>query len=101
MIVRSILALAISTTLLLSVCFSQTKSATEEEAGGQPFQATEVKPIFCGCRTLRFLKGAGFDVAVRPFLCSPLAQLHPRNVVALAGSFTFDHRDGHLPRSQK
>ena len=31
MIVRSILALAISTTLLLSVCFSQTKSATEEE----------------------------------------------------------------------
>jgi hypothetical protein len=31
MIVRSILALAISTTLLLAVCFSQTKSATEEE----------------------------------------------------------------------
>ena len=31
MIVRSILGLAISTTLLLSVCFSQTKSATEEE----------------------------------------------------------------------
>jgi hypothetical protein len=31
MIVRSILALAISTTLLLSVCFSQTKSATEDE----------------------------------------------------------------------
>jgi hypothetical protein len=31
MIVRSILALAISTTLLLSVCFSQTKSATEGE----------------------------------------------------------------------
>jgi len=31
MIVRSILALAISTTLLLSVCFSQTKSATQEE----------------------------------------------------------------------
>jgi hypothetical protein len=31
MIVRSILASAISTTLLLSVCFSQTKSATEEE----------------------------------------------------------------------
>jgi hypothetical protein len=31
MIVRSILALAISTTLLLSVCFSQTKIATEDE----------------------------------------------------------------------
>lgn len=31
MIVRSVLALAISTTLLLSVCFSQTKSAREEE----------------------------------------------------------------------
>jgi hypothetical protein len=31
MIARSILALAISTTLLLSVCFSQTKSATEDE----------------------------------------------------------------------
>ena len=31
MIVRNILALAISTTLLLSVCFSQTKSATQEE----------------------------------------------------------------------
>lgn len=31
MIVRSILALAISATPLLSVCFSQTKSATEEE----------------------------------------------------------------------
>jgi len=31
MIVRSILALAIGTTLLLSVCFSHTKSATEEE----------------------------------------------------------------------
>jgi hypothetical protein len=29
MIVRSILALAISTTLLLSVCFSQTKSGME------------------------------------------------------------------------
>lgn len=31
MIVRSILALAISMTLLLSVCFSHTKNATEEE----------------------------------------------------------------------
>lgn len=40
--------------------------------------------LFCAlCR-----KGSGFDVAVRSFVCSPLEQLHPRNVVALEINFT-------------
>jgi hypothetical protein len=43
-----------------------------------------VPNLFCGlCR-----KGSGFDFAVRYFVSPPFAQLHPRNVLALAVNFT-------------
>jgi len=47
-----------------------------------------VPNLFCAlCR-----KGSGFDVALPSY--PPLAQLHPRNVIALARNLTLDHSDG-------